>query len=76
MIGYTGGYTPNFKVYKNTNSTVNNHPSVPTGMNAVNSGGYWRFLWNSSSDDHTPKNMMQYKIVIGTYKKGTYDYIS
>ena len=62
--------------YINTNSTKNNPPNAPTIINAIDSGGYWRFYWASASDDHTLPILMRYKIAISTNSSGTYDYVS
>jgi len=62
--------------YTNTCATANNPPNVPTSLNAIDSGGYWRFVWASASDDHTSTNLIRYKIAIGTNSSGVYDYIS
>ncbi|MBU1075894.1 MAG: VCBS repeat-containing protein, partial [Spirochaetes bacterium] len=73
-IALTGrdGVNNRFIIFTNNENTPNNEPSVPTGMNAINSGGYYRFQWDQSSDDHTPSNVLRYKIAIGT-NSGVYD---
>ena len=52
--------------YRNLEATSNNKPNSPTGMSSEIIGGYWRFKWNASSDDHTPVNMLRYKVAYGT----------
>ncbi|MBN1897959.1 MAG: VCBS repeat-containing protein [Spirochaetes bacterium] len=71
-----GPYTPHSKVYRNLNLINNNPPLIPSGMQLENFGGYWRMKWSPGSDDHTPKNLLRYKIAIGTNQTGVYDYIS
>ena len=75
FTGYDGG-TRHLKVFKNTEATVNNPPSVPDGISISNVNGYWRFKWSPSFDDHTSQNMLNYKIAIGTNLSGVYDYSS
>ncbi len=61
--------------YINQFATANNSPSVPSGMEAIDSGGYWRFQWDAPLDDHTSGKMLRYQIAIGT-GSGIYDYAS
>ena len=61
--------------YINLEATLNNPPSVPTGLFAQVVNGKWRLKWNKSTDDHTSQNMLRYQIAIGT-NSGQYRYAS
>jgi len=61
--------------YRNLETTLNNKPNSPTGMSSEIIGGYWRFKWNAPSDDHTPTNMIRYKVAYGT-NSGVYNFSS
>ena len=63
------------KIYRNNESTINNSPSIPSGMEATNSEGFWKFSWDQSTDDHTSQDMLRYQIAIGV-NPGVYDYAS
>ncbi len=52
--------------YRNIISITNNPPNIPAGMSSTNINGYWRFEWDTVIDDHTPTNIIRYKIAYGT----------
>jgi hypothetical protein len=65
VSGYDGSSQRLYR-YFNLEVTNNNSPTTPTGLTTINQGGYWQFKWNASSDDHTPVNMLRYKVAYGT----------
>ncbi len=75
LTGYTGS-TRISKVYKNTNSIINNPPSIPDGLKVSIKNNFWRFQWDQSSDDHTFTNIIRYQIAIGTNTPSNYEYVS
>jgi len=77
-IALTGndGVNNRFIIFRNIESITNLIPEVPSGMSISNSNGYWRFVWNASTDDHTSTTMIRYKIALGMDKSGIYNYSS
>ncbi|MBU1076504.1 MAG: T9SS type A sorting domain-containing protein [Spirochaetes bacterium] len=75
ITGSDGG-TLYFRVYMNQESTLNQKPSIPTGLKISTNNGCYRFTWNPSTDDHTSQNLLRYHIAIGTTSSGVYDYAS
>ncbi len=77
VAGHYGFGNRRFDILYNTKSTTNLAPSAPTLLKSTNINGYWRFSWNSASDDHTSLKLLRYKIAIGTnIGSGIYNYSS
>ncbi len=60
------GTNNRFIIYRNDEITVNDPPTVPTGMSTTEAGGYWGLSWDQSIDDHTDPDALRYQIAIGT----------
>jgi len=65
VSGYDGSSQRLYR-YFNLEVINNTSPTIPTALTTINQGGYWQFKWNASSDDHTPVNMIRYKVAYGT----------
>ena len=63
LTGYDGTFRYT-KLYKNTFTTPNLSPSVPTNLqyDSINN----LIKWNTSTDDHTPTPAITYNLAIGT----------
>lgn len=75
MVGLDSSNITHLEFYKNNAFVLNNPPTTPSGVTAFTNGGYWKFKWEPSIDDHTPQNLLRYQIAIG-FHSGNYEYIS
>ncbi len=76
VTGNDENWITHLDFYKNMEFVNNSAPLAPTGLSLTSVNGYWRMVWNSPLDDHTPSYGLQYHIAIGVTKSGVYDYIS
>lgn len=58
--------TPQFEIYKNTDTTTNKPPSAPIKLAIKKENGATYLHWKQSTDDHTPSAGLTYNLVLGT----------
>ncbi|MDD5066435.1 MAG: FG-GAP-like repeat-containing protein [bacterium] len=64
------------QVFSNKCQILNLQPDIPSGMQAQDVNGYWKFIWNASADDHTVPALLNYKIAISTVSSNVFNYSS
>ena len=57
---------PVSKIYKNNNIELNTIPAAPKNLNSTVNDSTVIFSWDSSIDNETPKDGLQYNLVIGS----------
>lgn len=70
-LDYPGPYFPVATIYHNNTLTPNLRPASPAIASSIVTEGEVRLTWTTSSDDHTPVNVLTYNLRVGTSPAGS-----
>jgi hypothetical protein len=73
---FGGSGVSRFDKYINLETVPNTSPSEPFKLYSLPVGNFWGLKWDAPLDDHTPQNMLRYKIAIRTNNSNVSNYIS